>query len=443
MNKRKLAINGGTKTAENLTPPEHRTGMEEFMEITKLWEVSQEGYEKIKEVMLKECSENEPWLFRYYGPSKSRVNQLEERFGEKFGKKYALAVNSCTSSLIASLVALGIGPGDEVIVPAYTFFASVSAVVMAKAIPVIAEIDESLTLDPEDVERKITSSTKAIIIVHMRGASADMESLMEIAAKHHLKVIEDVAQSCGGFYKGKRLGTFGDCGCFSFDYYKIIHSGEGGMIITDDERTYIRAQSYHDTAACWRPNRYARERTTGELFAGENYRMSELQGAVALVQLRKLDNLLKRMRGNKNRIKSKIKNFPGLCFRKLPDAEGDTAICLIFFMPEAEIAKQVIPALQAEGVPAGGIYDKTVRDWHIYTYWEHILKKKTATDEGCPYTCPYYKGKLPDYNVDMCPKTLDILARTVHISIESSWNEQDCDEISNAVNKVLEFYLPS
>jgi len=443
---KRLAIHGGEKSVPSLGSSRPKVGVEEIMELLDLWPIGPERKRRIGDILAEEEADTlrpmaGPHLFRYYGPTESKVQQAEQAFAEAMGAQYVLGVNSCTSALIAALVACGVGPGDEVIVPGYTFFASASAAVVAKAIPVIAEVDESLTLDPDDLERKITKHTKAVIPVHMRGTGCDMDRVMAVAQKHGLRVIEDVAQACGASFQGKRLGTFGDCGCFSLDFYKIITSGEGGFITTDDERLYVRAQSYHDTAACWRPDRYARERMPGELFCGENYRMSELQGAVALAQVRRLDERLDRMRANQRRMLSGIERIAGLSFRKLPDPEGDAAVCVGLFCPDVETTKRVIPALQAEGIVAGGIYDATVRDWHIYTNWEHILERKTPTEEGCPYTCPYYKGDLPEYAADMCPRTLDLLSRSVHVAVSSDYTPEVCDRIAEGINKVMRVYL--
>lgn len=415
-------------------------GNEELKEIIDLWDLKEEVKKEIFKILDENPSLSPAHLFRYYVPEgkKDKVGQLEKEFAEKFGVKYALAVNSGTSALIASLVACGIGPGDEVIVPAYTFFATASSVVVAKAIPVIAEIDETLTIDPEDIEKKITPQTKAIMPVHMRGLPADMDRIMEVAKKHNLKVIEDCAQADGGSYKGKRLGTSGDAGCFSFDFYKIINTGEGGMIITDDERVYIRAQSWHDTAACWRPNRYERERIPGELFCGENYRMSQINAAIGLVQLRKLDDYLNRLRRNKKILMEYLDGLKLLKMAPINDPDGDCAYNLILFAESGENAKKLAVKLREEKIPAGGIYDKNIRDWHIYKYWEHILEKKAPTDEGCPFTCPYYKGNLPDYSQDMCPKTLDILSRVISIGIAPDWNKNDIKEIAEKIKKVTE-----
>jgi len=386
-------------------------------------------------------------LFRYYGPGvaieefPSKAEELEKKFSARMGTKYAVVVNSCTSALISSLVACGIGPGDEVIIPAYTFFASCSAVLIAKAIPVIAEVDDSLTLDPEDLERKITERTKAVMPVHMRGAPCQMDKIMNIAKKHDLRVIEDVAQAMGGSFKGKPLGTFGDCGCFSLQYHKILTSGEGGIVVTNDDVLYDRVRAYHDSAACWRPTRFASPRYRGEVFPGENYRMGELAAAVALAQLIKLDSVLERMRERKGRIKEGIKNISGIEFRRLNDVEGDTAVCLIFYLPNSEITRKFVEALKAEGVNAGGIYDRGIPDWHIYAHWPHLMQRLTATEEGCPFTCPYYKGPEPKYSENMCPKTLDYLGRSVHIDVPPQMPLRDCGLIAKAIKKVAKALL--
>ncbi len=386
-------------------------------------------------------------LFRYYGAGvavgefPSKAEELERSFAKKLSARYAVAMNSCTSTLISSLVACGVGPGDEVIIPAYTFFASCSAVLIAKAIPIIAEVDDSLTLDPEDLRSKITQRTKAIMPVHMRGAPCQMDEIMEIAREHDLRVVEDVAQAMGGSFRGKSLGTFGDCGCFSLQYHKILTSGEGGLLVTNDDVLYDRVRSYHDSAACWRPVRFESPRYEGEVFPGENYRMGELAAAVALAQLGRLDEILSCMVDRKRRIMGGLEEQPGIEFRRLNDALGDTAICLIFYLPDAEKVRPFVEALKAEGVGAGGIYDKGIPDWHIYAHWPHLMQKLTATEEGCPFTCPYYQGPEPEYSPDMCPKSLDYLGRSVHISIPPQMPLTDCDLISKAIGKVAKALL--
>jgi len=431
--KSKLAIDGGVKAKTTPNIPMYPGGME----------IGEEEKSAVMQVL------DDKYLFRYYGPSgvESKVQLFEKEFSEKIGVKHSLATNSCTSALICSLVALGIGPGDEVIVPGYTFFASCASIIAAKAIPVIAEVDDSLTLDPIDVEKKITSRTKAIIAVHMRGASCDMTKILALADKHKLKVIEDVAQSAGGIYMGKRLGGFGEINAFSFQYHKIITAGEGGIVATNDELLYERAMSYHDTAACWRPGgpekRFSKARYQGELFPGVNYRMNEISGAILRVQLNRLDGFISKMRYNKARIKNAIANIKDLEFRRLNDIEGDTGIVLIFFLNNPEITGRFADALRAEGIAASSMHNKSVPDWHIYSHWEMILNQWTATQEGCPYTCEYYlrRGGSIQYSADMNPNTLQYLERSIHIDIPPQMTEEDCDMIAEGINKVANAYL--
>lgn len=435
-----LAINGGLKAVPKLGPFPTKIGKEELWELIDMWEFSSASKAQIKKILESERGLQGPHLFRYYNPKPSRVAAAEEAMRSLIGVKHCLAVNSCTSALIASYRALGIGAGDEVIVPAYTFFATAATVLASNAIPVITEVDDSLNLDPEAVEQAITPRTRAIAAVHMRGAPAQMDALMDVAKRRGLPLIEDVAQSGGGSFGGRRLGSIGTMGCFSFDYYKVIVSGEGGFVTTEDEWLYTRAQSWHDTAACWRPDRFARERREGELFAGENYRMSELEGAVALAQIRKTDEMLTGYRRAKKIIKANIEPFPELSFRRITDEQGDTAICLIMFLPNAEVTRKAIEALHAEGVPAGGVYDSKVRDWHIYTYWEHVLDKKSVAKDGLPWSA-VPASNLPKYSRDMCPRTLDLLGRSIHIEINRNYTEEDCHLIALGINKVLRHLL--
>jgi dTDP-4-amino-4,6-dideoxygalactose transaminase len=439
VNREKLAITGGPK-AVNLGLFPTKIGREELLEILSMWEFSPENEAKLREIIRTDSNIKGPHLFRYYNPKPSKVAAAEKAMRDLIGTKYCLAVNSCTSALMASYRALGIGAGDEVIVPAYTFFATSATVVSSNAIPVIVDIDETLCMAPEAVEKAITKRTKAIIPVHMRGAAAQMDAIMDIANKKGIAVVEDVAQSGGGSFGGKRLGSIGTLGCFSFDYYKIIVSGEGGFITTDDEWLYTRAQSWHDTAACWRPDRFAKERKEGELFCGENYRMSELQGAVALAQIRKTDNMLAGYRRAKKRIKDAIETFSGLSFRRIADEAGDTGICLAMFLPDADTTRKVLQAFQAEGVPAGGIYDSKIRDWHIFRYWEHILERKTVASDELPWSA-VPENELPKYSADMCPRTLDLLSRAILVDIDYNYSEQDCAAIAGGINKVLQALL--
>jgi len=314
--------------------------------------------------------------------------------------------------------------------------------VTAKAIPVIAEVDESLTIDPRDVEQKITSRTKAIVPVHMIGTCADMDAIMEIARKHNLIVIEDVAQACGAEYKGRKLGTIGDFGCFSISSYKITGGGEAGLVMCKDRYLFTRAQNNHDTGACWRPDRYAVEQEEGELFCGYNYKMSELEGAVNLAQMRKMPDQVVRWRNAKKRVAAQLRHYEGVTPQKINDPDGEVGYKLVFFPPTAAEAAKVTEALAAEGVPATCRGDREARDWHIYSYWQHIMERKSTSADGCPWSCPHNAPFLPAYHPDMCPRSTDLLNRAVYVSIDQWWTPRDCDNVAAAINKVLSAFYP-
>jgi 8-amino-3,8-dideoxy-alpha-D-manno-octulosonate transaminase len=355
-------------------------------------------------------------VFRYYGVGDGphEVADFEREFAQHMGAQHALCLNAGSSALICGLIGAGVRPGDEVIVPAYTWNATPNAVIAARAVPVLAEVDDSLTLDPEDVVRKLTPRTKAILPVHMRGAPANMTALAALAAEHGLVVIEDVCQAAGATFAGHRLGTFGDAGAFSLQFNKIITTGEGGVMITDREDLYDLAIDVHDCAGSVR-------RGIGlPQFAGWNFRASEIQGAVARVQLSRLDGLLERMRANQARLAERVAQLPGLTLRRANDDGGDAGICLIAFCADAALAADAVAALQAEGVEAMRVYDPSFIDLHIYPYWKPVLD--AIAEAGRP---------APD-----CPRTLDLLARTIHVDLSPLNDEQDLDEIALAFEKV-------
>jgi 8-amino-3,8-dideoxy-alpha-D-manno-octulosonate transaminase len=316
-------------------------------------------------------------LFRYEFPNERKgiykVKEFEVAFARYCGVAQAQAVSSGTAALKVALAALGIGAGDEVITQGFTFVATWEAIFDIGAIPVFAEIDETLNLDPADIEKKMTPRTRAIIPVHMLGAQARIEEIVAIARRHNLKVIEDTAQAAGGRIKGKYVGTFGDMGTFSFDPVKTITTGEGGMVITNDAELYRKACEYHDHGHDHVPNPGGRG-GEGRSFIGFNYRMMELQGAIGLAQLAKLDSIIARQRKNKARIKKALKKIKGITFRRLVDEAGDTATFLAFFLPDGEKARAFNAALKENG--AGAIYFAE-NTWHYYPKWEHLLAGST------------------------------------------------------------------
>jgi 8-amino-3,8-dideoxy-alpha-D-manno-octulosonate transaminase len=340
-------------------------------------------------------------------------------------------VTSGTAALICSLRALGVGPGDEVIVPAYTWIATATAVLAAGAVPVIAEVDETLLLDPVDFEAKITPYTKAVVIVHMRGAPADMDRLMSIAQKHNLKVVEDCAQANGATYHGQEVGTFGDAGAFSLQFNKIITSGEGGMVTTNDRRIWERVAMFHDAGAI------SGRHNIEELLWGVNFRMPEVLGAIALAQLHKLDGLLDAMRARKQMIKAGIADVmqrKGLQFRKLTDPNGDAAICTILYMNSAQEAKTVVEALRAENIGASLMYERERRDLHVYAHWTPILNKTSWGGNASPWTLAQ---REIEYDHDICPRSLELLGRAVHLNVSPMLTNEDVEETVEGLNRVL------
>jgi 8-amino-3,8-dideoxy-alpha-D-manno-octulosonate transaminase len=355
-------------------------------------------------------------VFRYYGVGAGphEVDEFEHEFAAYMGTAHALALNAGSSALICGLIGAGVGPGDEVIVPAYTWNATANAVLAAGAVPVLAEVDESLTLDPVDVELKVTTATRAILPVHMRGAPGDMTALTALASEHGLVLVEDVCQAAGASYGGRRLGTFGDAGAFSLQFNKIITTGEGGVMITNRRDLLDLAIDVHDCAGSVR-------RGAGlPQFAGWNFRASEIHGAIARVQLGRLDGLLARMRAGQAVLAERVGSLPGLTLRRPNDAGGDAGICLVAFTKRSELAAAAVEALKAEGVLAMRLYDPSVIDLHVYPYWKPVLEAIVAA--GRP---------APD-----CPRTLELLERSIHVDLSPLNDEQDLDEIAFAFEKV-------
>jgi len=365
------------------------------------------GEEEIAEVMdvLKSG-----YLYRYGNKNdpnfKQKTWNLEQDFARATGAKYALAVNSGTNALLTALWALGIGPGDEVIVPGYTFVASITSIIFARAIPILAEVDETLTLSPEDVEKKINPRTKAIMLVHMLGNPGHIDELQRIAKNHHIFLIEDCAQAMGTQYHGRSVGTYGEIGIFSLNVYKTITAGDGGLLITDDEELFKRAFAIHDQGHL--PLRQGVEQGKRTIL-GLNFRMNELTSAVAGAQLKKLPEIRRQLHYNKEMLKSFIADIPQIMFRTVLDRDGDVGNLLTFFMPTKAHAVQLAEILGCTTVASSG--------WHVYSNMEHLLSQSTVTKEGCPFTCPFYQAPRVSYTKDMLPRTNDLVERGINISV--------------------------
>ncbi len=373
-------------------------------------------------------------VFRYYHKDmeNSEAIQLENLYRDRLRVKYTLAVNSGTSALVAALVGAGIGPGDEVIIPAYTYIATASAVLLARAVPVIVEVDDSLTMDPFALEKAITPYTKAVIPVHMKGIPCQMDEILRITNQYKLLVIEDAAQANGGSYKGRALGSIGDAGCFSFQQYKLITSGEGGMVATNNDEIHIRASIYHDSAFRYWGNE---EMPHIKSFPGENYRMSEINAALGLAQSQRIDTITAKLKSVKKEIIEGIKDMDGIQLQRVPDPEGDVSYNLVFYLSSPEKSQQFSERLRDEGIPNGTLHNKGLADRHIYTNWDYVLQKQGASEVDNPWNCQSYKGNV-EYSKDMCPKTIDFLSRAVSISLHQSLTSADCQDAVKAIHKV-------
>ncbi len=372
-------------------------------------------------------------LFRYYGAVEgpSAVAAFERDVAQRLGATHALAVASGTTALTAALAAAGVGPGDQVIVPAYTWVSTPAAVVAVGAVPVIAEADETLTIDVADAATLVNERTKAIIPVHMRGAAADMGAVMELAQRHDLLVIEDAAQAMGGSFDGRRLGTIGDLGCFSLQYNKIITCGEGGIVTTNDAQLHARALMYHDVAAGLRDDAAG---SSG--FYGITCRMSELQGAVAGVQLHRLDDIIAACRADRARIVDEIADAAdgqGIRLRASHDEAGDTAIALILLCPEAWVAGALAGALQEFGLAAEVLFDPAVPDLHVAPYWRHILEARTWSARG-PWS--EQPGDY-SYGPDRWSSTVRHLSCAVHLDISPDLTPRQVELIGTALRDAL------
>lgn len=338
-----------------------------------------------------------------------RVDEFEKEIAKKLAVNYCLCVSSGTAALKLGLFALGVKPGDEVITQSFTFVATVEAILELGALPVIAEVDKSLNMDPLDLEQKITSKTKVILPVHMGGVPAKMDKIMEIAQKHNLPVFEDSAQALGAVFNGKYLGTIGAAGIYSLDVGKVITTGEGGLLVTNSQEIYQKAKEYSDHGHENNPNLPRGEDTRS--YWGFNYKATEFHGAVGLAQLKKLDYILQRQKENKNKIKNEIKNIPGIEFREIPDIQGDASDTLIFFVETKEKAAAFAKLLKEKGLGTKNLPDAL--NWHFAGTWKHIF------GEGISF-----------------PQSENLLRRAIALPIMVNMESEQIKKVSDAIKEI-------
>ena len=380
--------------------------------------------------------------YRYYGLDHQReVENFEKEFAAFLGVPYAVAVSSGTGALHVALSALGVGPGQEVIIPAYLWVAVIAAVVNHGAIPVLADIDETFGLNPAAVEKQITPRTAGIIAVHMSGAPVDVEAVSKVAKAHNLFLLEDCAQCCGGRIGGRPVGTFGDMGIFSFQLNKNMTAGEGGCVVTRDQRLYQRAVAAQDLG-------YARD-AKGRLIEddptltlwGRGYRMDEMRGAVLRVQLRKLPRVIASMHQSKYRIRQALEQFPQVQLRRVVDPAGDTGCFLIATYADAATAREVCRALRAEGIFTypQGLSNIVMTDWglHLYTNNGGLLHHASVDGRGFPWNLAENAESHPSYERGTCPAADSLFDRSIIIAVPSCLTARDEDDLILAFEKVL------
>jgi 8-amino-3,8-dideoxy-alpha-D-manno-octulosonate transaminase len=368
--------------------------------------------------------------FRYWGEGKpTKVLRFEEKFAKYMETRFALGVTSGTAALDCAVTGLGIGPGDEVIVPAYTWWSDYTCVVHAGALPVFADIDHTLNIDPKDFERKITPRTKAVIAVHLLGTPCDMDPIMQTARKHGIAVLEDCAQCVGGSYHGKKLGSIGDVAIYSFQVNKMITSGEGGAVVTSNPVIYERAARFHDmgTIRGLFLDRAGPSRV--ETFAGENFRMSEFTGAVLGAQLSKLDFMLAQLRGNARTIYEGIKKLDGIRLRHRPDPEGDIGYAVFLEMQDKATRDRCISDLRQRKIPAS-----TMTGSVLLPIAESVINKRTRHPDWPSFNSK--EGKKIKYGPDSCRQTLGIFDRFVQVRVGAKYTERINNYIIDNIHQV-------
>jgi 8-amino-3,8-dideoxy-alpha-D-manno-octulosonate transaminase len=375
--------------------------------------------------------------FRWYGIGPKggeprKCNEFERELAAHQQTRYALAVTSGTMALYTAIAALGVGPGDEVILPAWTWYSCYNAIVAAGATPVFAEIDDSMDIDPSDLERHVTPRTKVIMAVHITGEPAEMATILKIARQHRLKVLEDCAQSAGATYQGKPVGSIGDCGIFSFQECKTITAGEGGAVVTNDSSIFERAARFHDLGIL----RKGHQEMLGEAphfpqLLGGQFRMSEFTGAVLRAQLRKLDPIVADFRNKADRVTKGIQDLPGIQFRKSNDPAGAVGSAVYFRAAGKAQRDRFIRALEAENVPAMPMEGSVVLP--VVPYIQQ--KQNLNMDASWPsFSSP--GAKALHYGASCCPRTLAIYDRYVGVPMDPQYSDQDVTDIVAAVRKV-------
>jgi 8-amino-3,8-dideoxy-alpha-D-manno-octulosonate transaminase len=359
--------------------------------------------------------------------------ELEKAICDTFGSQYAQLTSSGTSALTTAMAALGIGAGDEIIMPAFTFVASFEAVLSTGAIPVLVDIDDTLTLDPAAVRKAITPKTKCVMPVHMCGSMAWIDELKQICDEHKLILLEDACQSIGATYKGKAVGTIGHAGTFSFDFVKTMTCGEGGVVMTNNEDVYIKCDGYSDHG---HDHKGGADRGADQHpFLGYNYRISELHAAVGLAQIRKVEKFLAIQKKNHTQLKNILAQVPEISFRTIPDPNGDSCSQLSWFLPSGDLARAVIAEFKAQGIAAGNFYWFD-NNWHYIRKWDHLKEVKSLHPVSDAQRKALENLQTKDFSASDA-----VISRCISTGMSLLWTEEQIkekgDKMVAAIQKVL------
>lgn len=377
-------------------------------------------------------------LMRYGfdGPRKGiwKAQELEKAITEVFGCQYAHLTSSGTAALTTAMAALNIGAGDEVIMPSFTFVASFEAVLSVGAVPVLVDVDETLTLSPAAVRAAITPKTKCVMPVHMCGSMADLDALKTICTEHNLILLEDACQSIGGTYKGKALGTIGHAGTFSFDFVKTITCGEGGVVMTNSEEVWTKCDGYTDHG---HDHKGVDRGADLHPFIGYNFRISELHAAVGLAQIRKLDTFLSLQRKHNKALRAYLETIPEVSFRKVPDEAGDSCSFLSWFLPTEALTKAVIAEMKEQGILAGNFY-WYANNWHYISKWDHLKNATTLNRLSDVQQNALLKLKETSFAASD-----EVMSRCISTAISLLWTEEQIKEKGEKMVAVIKKVLAS
>lgn len=375
-------------------------------------------------------------LMRYGfdGPRKGiwKAQELEKAITEVFGCTHAHLTSSGTAALTTAMSALNIGAGDEVIMPSFTFVASFEAVLSVGAVPVLVDVDETLTLSPAAVRAAITPKTKCVMPVHMCGSMADLDALKMICTEHNLILLEDACQSIGGTYKGQALGTIGHAGTFSFDFVKTITCGEGGVVMTNSEDVWTKCDGYTDHG---HDHKGVDRGADLHPFIGYNFRISELHAAVGLAQIRKLDTFLSLQRKNNKALRAYLESIPEVSFRKVPDEAGDSCSFLSWFLPTEALTKAVIAEMKEQGILAGNFY-WYANNWHYISKWDHLKNATTLNRLSDVQQNALLKLKNTSFAASDA-----VMSRCISTAISLLWTEEQIKEKGEKMVAVIKKVL--